>query len=145
MKLMLTCTPRGLVPIYDEDYEEKRKLKVGQDYQAEIKLVRNTKFLRKYMAFLRLSFSCLPQNVQDKYFGGKWENWRNELELAAGYYEVVFSLATKQMEHRHKSISFGSMTEEEFSELYDNVVNLAWTIIGKYITPEVFEQRLINF
>ena len=145
MKLTLFCTPSGLKPCYDEDFLEKQKLKNGQYYQAEIKLVRNTKFLRKYMAFLRTSFSCLPQNVQDTYFGGKWENWRNELELAAGSYEVVFSLATKQMEHRHKSISFGSMTEEEFSGLYDNVVNIAWKIIGKYVTPEVFEQRLINF
>lgn len=145
MKLTLTCTPRGLVPVFDEDFENKKKLKIGEEYVAEVKLARNTRFLRKYMAFLRTSFSCLPQSVQDTYFGGKWENWRNELELAAGYYEAVFSLATKKMEHRHKSISFGSMSEEEFSELYDNVVNLAWTIIGKYVTPEIFEQRLANF
>lgn len=145
MKLLLTCTPRGLVPVYDEDWNNKKKLKVGQDYTAEIKLARNTKFLRKYMAFLRVSFSCLPQAVQDKYFGGKWENWRNELELMVGSYDVVFSFETKQMEHRHRSISFGSMSEEEFQDLYEKVVNFAWTVIGKYVTPEVFEQRLANF
>lgn len=145
MKLRLLCTPRGLVPCYDEDFLEKQKLKNGEEYEAEIHLVRNRKFHRKYMAFLRVSFSCLPQAVQDKYFGGKWENWRNELELMAGSYDVVFSFETKQMEHRHRSISFGSMSEEEFSDLYDKVVNFAWTVIGKYVTPEMFEQRLANF
>ena len=100
MKSLVTCTARGLVPVYGEDWSEKQKLKIGEDYTCEIKLARNTKFLRKYMAFLRVSFSCLPQPVQDKYFGGKWENWRNELELMAGSYDVVFSFETKRMNLR---------------------------------------------
>ena len=145
MKLALLCTPSGFKVCDDDSYEEKRKLRNGEIYTCEIKLARNTKFLRKYMAFLRVSFSCLPQPVQDKYFGGKWENWRNELELMAGSYDVVFSFETKRMEHRHRSISFGSMSEEEFQDLYEKVVNYAWTIIGKYVTPEIFEQRLANF
>lgn len=145
MKLLLTCTPRGLVPVYDEDWEEKRKLKVGQDYTADIRLARNTKFHNKYIKFLKVSFSCLPQSVQDEYFGGKWENWRNELELVIGSYDVVFSFETKKMEHRHRSISFSNMSEEEFQDLYERVVNYAWKVIGKYVSPEMFEQRLINF
>lgn len=145
MKLNLLCTPSGLKPCWDEDYEAKKKLRNGEVYSAEIRLVRNKKFLDKYIKFLKLSFSCLPQPVQDKYFGGKWENWRNELELITGSYDVVFSFETKKMEHRHRSISFGNMGEDEFQELYEKVVNYAWTIIGKYVTPEMFEQRLANF
>lgn len=145
MKLLVTCTPRGLVPIYDEDWEEKRKLKIGEDYTAEIRLARNSRFLGKYMSFMKVSFSCLPQSVQDEYFGGRWENWRNELELVAGSYDVVFSFETRKMEHRHRSVSFGSMSEEEFEDLYDRVKDYAWGIIGKYVSPEAFEQRLINF
>jgi len=145
MKLRVTCTPRGLVPIYEEDYEAKKKLKIGEDYVADIKLERNTKFLGKYMTFMKVSFSCLPESVQDEYFGGKWENWRNELELVSGSYEPVFSFVTKKIEHRHKSIAFGNMSEEEFQDLYERVKNYAWSIIGKYVSVEMFEQRLIDF
>jgi hypothetical protein len=145
MKLKLHCTAHGLVPLYDEDYEEKKRLKVGKDYEAEIKLADNTRFLGKYMTFMKVSFSCLPQRVQDDYFGGRWENWRNELELVAGSYEAVFSLETKKMEHRHKSIAFGRMPEEEREQLYERVKNCAWSIIGKYVTPEIFERKLIDF
>lgn len=145
MKLMLHNTPHGLVPVYEEDFEEKRRLKVGKDYVAEIKLAQNVRFLGKYMAFMKVSFSCLPGKVQDEYFGGRWENWRNELELVAGSYEAVFSFETKKMEHRHKSISFSRMTEEEREDLYERVKNYAWGIIGKYVTPEQFESQLQDF
>jgi len=145
MKLTLLCTPSGFKVCDDESYEEKRKLRNGETYTAEIHLARNSKFHRKYMAFMRVSFSCLPPEVQQEYFGGRWENWRNELELIAGSYDVVFSFETKKMEHRHRSISFGKMTEEEFQDLYGRVREYAWSIIGKYVTPEAFEQRLINF
>ena len=41
MKLLLLNTTSGLKPMYDEDYEEKQKLKIGEVYQATIKTVRN--------------------------------------------------------------------------------------------------------
>lgn len=145
MKLTLLCTPSGLKPCDDDSYDEKRKLRNGETYTAEIHLARNTKFHNKYMKFMRVSFSCLPQAVQDKYFAGRWENWRNELELVAGSYEVVFSLETRKMEHRHKSVAYGKMSESEFEDLYDRVKDAAWAIIGKYVTPEMFEQILIDF
>lgn len=145
MKLYLFNTPTGLKPLTDDDYEAKKKLKIGATYLAEIKLADNTRFLGKYMTFMKVSFSCLPQRVQDDYFGGRWENWRNELELVAGSYEAVFSLETKKMEHRHKSIAFGRMPEEEREQLYERVKDCAWSIIGKYVTPEIFERKLIDF
>lgn len=52
MKLQLLNTTRGLVPLYDEDFEEKKKLKLGTEYTAEIKVSRNSKFHRKYFALL---------------------------------------------------------------------------------------------
>lgn len=144
MEILLYNTPHGLIPAFDEDGDKKRTLKIGETYKAKITVFRNVRFHRKYMAFMRASFACLPQKVQDEYFGGKWENWRNELELVVGSYDLVFSFETRKMEHRHRSIAFGKMGEEEFQELYDKVKNYAWTIIGKYVSPEKFD-RLIDF
>ena len=44
MTIHLINTTCGLVPQYDEDFDEKKKLKPGQFYTAEIKLQRNPLF-----------------------------------------------------------------------------------------------------
>jgi hypothetical protein len=65
MRLRLLNTPQGLKPCYDEDYEEKRKLKLGEVYEAEIKLLRNPEFHRKFFALLNAGFSLLPERTQN--------------------------------------------------------------------------------
>ena len=52
MILLLKNTVEGLKPLYDDDYEEKRKLKIGEVYKADIKPMkpRNLQFHRKYFA-----------------------------------------------------------------------------------------------
>lgn len=52
MKLYLLNTREGLKPMYDEDYDEKKKLKIGEVYEAEIRQPRNLRFHRKYFALL---------------------------------------------------------------------------------------------
>ena len=44
-----------------------------------------------------------------------------------------------------KSISFGSMGEDEFSELYERVKDVIFTILGNRISEEEFERLLIDF
>ena len=41
MKILLHNTDRGLVPVYGSDFDEKKKLKIGEDYEAEIRQPRN--------------------------------------------------------------------------------------------------------
>lgn len=36
MKIRLLNTARGLIPCYDDDFDEKKKLKIGEEYVAEI-------------------------------------------------------------------------------------------------------------
>ena len=52
MRLMVVNTPRGLIPYGDDDSEEKRKLKLGEVYSVEVKVVRNVNFHRKYFALV---------------------------------------------------------------------------------------------
>ena len=56
MELYLRNTSSGLVPLYDEDYDKKKKLIIGKDYKAKITLARNLKFHRKFFALVKLGF-----------------------------------------------------------------------------------------
>ena len=44
MEINLMCTSAGLQPLYDEDYDEKRKLKIGKIYRAKVVVPRNGAF-----------------------------------------------------------------------------------------------------
>lgn len=52
MKLNLLNTAHGLVPMYEDDFDEKKKLRIGQVYKADITVPRNTSFHRKAFALI---------------------------------------------------------------------------------------------
>ena len=67
MKLFLLNTREGLKPMYDEDFDEKKKLKIGEVYEARVKLPRNLSFFRKYWALLRCAWEYLNENQLPDY------------------------------------------------------------------------------
>lgn len=143
MKLFLYNTPAGLKPLYDDDFDEKKKLKVGQVYQVEIRLARNYEFLKKARALLNLAWEYLPEK-QTQGFRTK-ENFRKYLTVAAGFTEVFYSPKTKSWEEYPRSWSFESMDEAEFQDLYNGIYDIIFRIIGKYVSQEEFNANLINF
>lgn len=56
MKIKLLNTSVGLKPLFDEDFEEKKKLKIGEVYEATIKRPRNLSFHRKYFGLINLAW-----------------------------------------------------------------------------------------
>lgn len=44
MKIYLQNTSMGLIPMADSDYDEKKRLKIGEVYEVSIKLARNYHF-----------------------------------------------------------------------------------------------------
>lgn len=143
MKLNLLNTPSGLKPLYDEDYEEKRKLKLGVVYSAEIRIPRNYQFHKKFFALINTAWAYLPESKQNGF--RSIDGFRQYLTVAAGFYDTFFSPKLKDYVEIPKSISFGSMDEEEFSRLYDGVYQVIFRIIGKYVTEDEFNTNLINF
>lgn len=143
MKLNLLNTPSGLKPLYDEDYEEKRKLKLGVVYSAEIRIPRNYQFHKKFFALLNTAWAYLPERTQKGF--RSVDGFRQYLTVAAGHYDTFFSPSRKEFVEIPKSISFGSMSEEEFEELYENVYRVIFSIIGKYVNEEEFKTNLANF
>ena len=145
MKLNLINTPRGfLVPESDSDYDKKMKLKVGETYSAEIRLVRNPEFHRLYFQMLRTAWEFLPESVRDGRFHGNQEAFRKCLEISAGHYEEFYSPQHGWIQGP-KSIAFEKMGETEFRELYNGVRTVLDRILSKYMTQEQFERYFLPF
>lgn len=143
MKLLVVNTPRGLVPFGDDDYDQKRKLKVGQTYTVEVKIARNVDFHRKYFALIAYAWEFLTEREVEA-FKTK-EGFRKSVEIAAGHYEPQYNIATQEYDHVPKSISFGSMDNAEFSDLYDRVKTVIFSIIGSRVSETEFERLLLDF
>ena len=141
MKLLVTNTPRGLVPFGDDDYEEKKKLKIGETYSVEIKVARNLDFHRKYFALISYAWEFL--NEQETSVFKTKENFRKYVEISAGYCEVIFHPRLQEFVEIPKSISFGKMDNSEFSNLYDKVKDVIFSIIGSRVSEEEFMRLLL--
>lgn len=144
MKLNLVNTLDGFKPAIDEDYEEKRKLKLGGVYSADIKLVRNYEFFKKYHKLIAVAWEYQNEKVQQHFKNDK-NKFRESVQIAAGYTETFYSIDRKEWLEKAKSISFENMKEEEFIELYEKVKNVLFTIFLKNISEAEFMRNLINF
>lgn len=143
MRLLVVNTPRGLVPCGDDDYDEKKKLRLGETYSVEVRVARNVDFHRKYFALIAYAWEYLNEKELAT-FKSK-ENFRKYLEISAGHCEVIFHPRLQEFVEIPKSISFGSMDNAEFSELYSKVKDVIFSIIGNRVTIEEFERILIDF
>ena len=143
MRLLVVNTPRGLVPFGDDDYEEKKKLKIGQAYSMEVKVVRNVDFHRKYFAMISYAWEYLNE-VEVERFKTK-DNFRKYLEITAGHCDVIFHPRLQEFVEIPKSISFSSMDNASFSDLYGRVKDVIFSIIGSRVSEEEFEHLLMDY
>lgn len=141
--MLVVNTPRGLVPFGDDDYEEKKKLKVGEAYTVEVKITRNVDFHRKYFAMIAYAWEFLTES-EIATFKTK-ENFRKYLEISAGHCEVIFHPRMQEFVEIPKSISFGSMDNAAFSDLYQRVKDVIFSIIGGRVSETEFERLLLDF
>lgn len=144
MELNLLNTAGGLVPCDDNDYEEKRKLKVGQIYKATIKLNRNYRLHRKYFALINCAWAYQNER-QTAFFKGSVEIFRKTMEMAAGHCERVYSIEHKEWRDIPKSIAFDKMDEAEFRDLYERVKDVLFATALRGISEEEFLDALANF
>lgn len=144
MKIKLLNTISGLKPLYDSDYDEKKKLKIGNVYEATIKLSRNISFHRKYFQLINIAWEYQNESVIE-HFHNNIDLFRKTIEMAAGWCETIYSINRKEWIETPKSIAFDKMDNAEFSELYDRVKDVLYKYFLKHISIEEFEKNLINF
>lgn len=143
MKLLLQNTATGLKPLYDADYDEKKKLQMGGVYEATIRVKRNLNFHRKFFALLNCAWEYLNEK-QQKELGGI-EQFRKYLEVKAGYYQLWHSPDLNLMLRIPTSIAFDKMDDAEFSTLYDRVKDVLFEEFLTHISEQEFVQNLSNF
>ena len=122
------------MPLYDSDYDEKRKLKIGEDYECDVRQPRNVQFLKKFMALVRLGCDNSPRDMPFKAY-------RAYVTMKAGFVDVydteIGRMALPQ------SISFANMDETKFEKVYKAVLDVIMKDID--VDEEFIRDNLINF
>ena len=127
MKLFLKKMPGGtLVPDDDASAEWLQKVKSGAVVSAEVARPRNYLFHKRYFALLNLGFDAW-QPLTPEHNGmpvvKNFERFRKDVAIASGFYELTVNLRGETRAEA-KSISFASMSEEEFEKLYQKTITL---------------------
>lgn len=145
MKLLLYNDYGYLKPMYDEDYDNKRKLKLGKVYQADIKGCRNYEFHKKYFKLISVAWELLGEKTH-KFFRTK-ESFRKTVEISAGWFDRVYSIKRNEWIEDSKSIAFDKMSQDEFEELYERVKDVIWELLDErnLITIDNFNNILKDF
>ena len=138
------CTPTGLKPMYDEDYDSKKMLKVGNVYEATIKEMRNVAFHRKYFSLINLAWEYLNEQ-QRTFFKDDVNAFRKTVEVAAGHYEPIYSVARQSWIEVPKSIAFDKLSESDFEQLYERVKNVLFQTFIPDSVKDEFEFVLKDF
>lgn len=144
MEIRLLNTPSGLKPLYDEDYDQKKKLKIGEIYKAKITIARNINFHRKYFALINCAWAYQNERTT-KHFKNNVECFRKTVEIAAGHCDTVYNLSLKSWVDIPKSIAFDKLKQEEFEDLYERVKDVLFTTFLKGIDEEEFLNNMIDF
>lgn len=116
MKIALVRTLSGFKTAYDSDFELAKKIKIGEVYEYEYKKPRNYRFLKKFFALVKMVYDNQEQYTNI-------EHLRKDLIIESGNYDLRHDLHGVEIREA-KSISFANMKEEEFSELYNSVVDV---------------------
>jgi hypothetical protein len=128
----------ALVPADPQAAEYVQKLKLGASISADFKKQRNPAFHRKYMALLNLAYDAWEPPALE--FNGKpvlknFTRFRKDMAIFAGFYDVVANIRG-EVRAEAKSISFASMDDYEFSDLYEKTVDVVLNQILTNYTRE---------
>jgi hypothetical protein len=115
MVITVRNTINGLVPLYSSDLDEKRKLKIGETYQVEVKRPRNYQFHKKFFALLNIGWENTDVEMP-------FDTYRRWVTMRAGFYKVYHT--PKGELYEPESIAFSNMDDDTFSEVYDRVLNI---------------------
>ena len=134
MVITVRNTINGLVPLYSSDLDEKRKLKIGETYQVEVKRPRNYQFHKKFFALLNIGWENTDVEMP-------FDTYRRWVTMRAGFYKVYHT--PKGELYEPESIAFSNMDDDTFSDVYERVLNIILKDTGAE-KPDV-EAMLIDF
>lgn len=104
------------------DKMQEAKLKLNQVYEVEIKKKRNYEFHKKFFALINICFE------NQEHFE-LIDDLREYLTVKAGFYRKI-QMPNGYEQIKPKSISFSSMDNIEFNDLYDKVLIQVIKLLG---------------
>lgn len=118
----------GFAPATDEDAEAIRKIKAGSMVRCEVKMLRNYKFLQKWFTLAKYAFDIWSDTLEPQEYKGvpvepNFDRFRKDLIILTGRFDAVYN-ARGDVRVEAKSISFASMSEQEFEQLYSETINV---------------------
>ena len=128
MEIILVKTISGLLPADPQSHEAYGKIKGGEAFRCDIKKIRNYRFLKKYFALLNIGYdNWNPPSIKvdnERVIPLKnFDRFRHDVAILSGYYHSTIRLdGTIRIEA--KSISFASMGDDEFADLYSKTIDV---------------------
>lgn len=117
-----------LMPSSESDEEIILSLANGETIKCALSKPRNVQFHRLYFALLDVLYNIFdPEVPEDKWYNGvkpvkNRTRFRKDIAIATGHYELVVNVKG-EVRAEAKSISFASMDDLEFSQLYSNTID----------------------
>lgn len=128
--LILIKSAGGSLHAADEATQEfVQRLKVGHQVAANFRQMRNPRFHRKMFALFKLAFDAWEAPAMEykgEAVSKQFDGFRADLTILAGHYVARTNLKG-EVRLEAKSLSFGSMDEEEFGKVYKDVLNVVWS------------------
>lgn len=115
----------ALYPASEEAQEYLKKVKEGEAVTVTLKRIRNYQFLKKWFSLVKYGFELWSPDFEGE---KNFERFRRDITILAGFYEQTVRL-NGEIRTEAKSISFGSMSADEFEELYGKTID----VLIKYV------------
>ena len=126
MDIFLIKMNGALYPASENDQELLKKIKSGEPTKVKLTRVRNYEFHKKYFALLNFAYDYWEPATEcaEKNF----DRFRKDCIILAGFHDSYVRLdGSTRIEP--KSVSFASMSEDEFEDLYTKTID----VIVKYV------------
>ena len=148
----LTCIklPNGsFAPADEASREEAAKFKVGSPVRFKATRQRNYQFHKKWFALVGFAYDHWePATLQDPKFEGvkpekNFDRFRKDLIILAGFYDATFRIdGSTRIEA--KSISFASMSQDDFDRLYSATIDAVLKHILTHYEREELEEVVLQ-
>jgi len=127
---VLFRTPSGaLAPADEESRALIETLKVGAGVKAKLTRTRSLPFHRKGFALFKLAFDAWEPGDTKEYKGvvvaKDFDRFRKDITILAGFYKATYNVRG-EVRLEAESLSFASMSEERFEQVYRAVLNVVW-------------------
>lgn len=144
MDIFCKVTAHGLVPIYESDYDLKKRLRVGSVVKCKVSNPRNYEHHKKFFALVRLSFDNLPSNLAEYFKVHNEEDMLRRFKRDLGYFTTTLN-ERGEKEIEYQSISFSAMEQHEFERFYNQCIDLVLYKYLKGIDKEDLITEIENF